>query len=643
MPINTNLLACVTNFQNNCGLHIVAHQLIHQLDAIPPNLLKSLYENFLRYYHLAEENLTLDKMKRLLQSISNPVRLEVIIGPVLRNVLQAILRSRGFKEGDALYNSTEKGAFLGPEHIFYLALQLNMSLESYEERNYERDSFREARARMMEEMGFSDENLLLGTLKILSQSNNTHWEYEYPGIEEDLAAHNIYYNLINRKLPRGFQYGGEHVESLIHWVRRAVQSSPEACELDTVLNQYESHFKNKGPSLNLGTTDSDVENNTAALSEAGTTVASVDKGISLHADGPSGYTHRVFISHRGTQKKEVAFPIMAIFSYFCGPNFAVFDEITLETGEENRTVLSKALSQSAHCLALISDDFFQSKWTVAEVDSFLEARKRGGAHSQRKIISFFIGLSPADCRSLDKNKCDDKKGALLSAEVIQDRQRIAKILSRLNGREQAEERVLGKEPLRDFILKHMPDLIENELRDRHPALLPEFNYVHPALLAYVYDEAVAYYEKANGKVNIMNLRKLIQELKARASAPPTHSSIAWKMIAGVTMMFGIFVKLIMQKKDDLELKTPFVLSYDVLPRLQTSLRTEYEQYVHLERLFDDRKIPIIDSFINLALIKEAEYKQKEKGLDRSANLEKKMKVKKYLLMSEWQAMRNFMQ
>jgi HEAT repeat protein len=52
----------------------------------------------------------------------------------------------------------------------------------------------------------------------------------------------------------------------------------------------------------------------------------------------------------------------------------------------------------------------------------------------------------------------------------------------------------------------------------------------------------------------------------------------------------------------------------VLQRLQKSLRTRYQHYTRLERLFDNNQISIADSFINLALIKETEHKAKEQGL-----------------------------
>jgi HEAT repeat protein len=60
----------------------------------------------------------------------------------------------------------------------------------------------------------------------------------------------------------------------------------------------------------------------------------------------------------------------------------------------------------------------------------------------------------------------------------------------------------------------------------------------------------------------------------------------------------------------------------VRQRLQKSLRIRYEHYTHLERLFDNTRIPIADSFINLALIKETEYKVKEQSLARD-DLEEK--------------------
>ncbi|MDF3055782.1 MAG: hypothetical protein K0Q74_1689 [Gammaproteobacteria bacterium] len=57
-----------------------------------------------------------------------------------------------------------------------------------------------------------------------------------------------------------------------------------------------------------------------------------------------------------------------------------------------------------------------------------------------------------------------------------------------------------------------------------------------------------------------------------------------------------------------------ILPLDFLQCLQARLREKYTQYDQLERLFDERKTPIVDSFINLALIKETEHKEKEKGL-----------------------------
>ncbi|MCD6040233.1 MAG: repeat protein, partial [Gammaproteobacteria bacterium] len=69
-----------------------------------------------------------------------------------------------------------------------------------------------------------------------------------------------------------------------------------------------------------------------------------------------------------------------------------------------------------------------------------------------------------------------------------------------------------------------------------------------------------------------------------------------------------------------------------LLHLKTSLPAHYQRYHQLERLFDEGKTSIVDSFINLALIKETEHKQKEKRLDRGANLveEKDENVKEFI-------------
>ncbi|MCE3238957.1 MAG: symbB [Gammaproteobacteria bacterium] len=235
-----------------------------------------------------------------------------------------------------------------------------------------------------------------------------------------------------------------------------------------------------------------------------------NKKQSLFADGHSGYTHQVFISHRGTQKKEVAFPIMAIFSYFCDPQFAAYDEVTLTLGDDNRTALSDALSRSAHCLVLISKDFFESKWTVAEVDAFLAAQE--SAKEPRKLIPLFVDILPHDCRSLDMSQYRDKHGNEIQPYEIQHRKVLAKSLGDTNGYHPGEG-----ELLRDFVLKHMPNLMENELRGKRSALLPEFrNHVDPELLAYVYDKAIIYYDKVKGKVNAANLDEFIRDIKTNA-------------------------------------------------------------------------------------------------------------------------------
>jgi HEAT repeat protein len=291
----------------------------------------------------------------------------------------------------------------------------------------------------------------------------------------------------------------------------------------------------------------------------------------LSADNVSGhFKHRVFISHRGTRKHDIAFPMMAIFSYFCGPEFAVLDRVSFGLGEENDTVISEKLLESAHCLVVITKDFFQSKWTVEEVDYFLKARKENPDNQKkRKIIPLFIGFSPAQCRSLKRSDCETD-GQPVSEEDFQKRRWAAEKLSRLSGREQHERFEASEEfeRVKSFILNQMPDLLENHLRDgSEPSLLPDLK---PGLLLYIHKKAVSYYQEVNGEVNLMNFLDLITKL-----------------------------------------------------RLQTSLRAQYAQYNHLERLFDERKTPIVDSFINLALIKETEYKKREQGLGGGANLEEK--------------------
>lgn len=321
------------------------------------------------------------------------------------------------------------------------------------------------------------------------------------------------------------------------------------------------------------------------LPEAGTPLPIASAGDmekDLYADGPSGYTHRVFISHRGTQKEEVAFPIMAIFSYFCGPHFAAFDEVTLELGEENRTVISKALSESAHCLVLVSSDFFESKWPLKEVDAFFKAIEKKGAQGQRKIIPFFIGLSPDACGSVDMSSYRNN-GEPLSEKDMQRRRRVATKLSQLSGRERVQVKA-PEESVQDFILKHMPDLIENELRGRHPALLPEFNRVDPQLMADIYKEAVAY-KKAKGKVNAWCLREFVRELKARTPQMDSpHSPLVIKhLVSGSGIGNESHVEY---GSDDLPSSTPAELFLQ-LHREKMQLLLSSQRAVHVEHRFDN--------------------------------------------------------
>jgi HEAT repeat protein/tetratricopeptide (TPR) repeat protein len=263
--------------------------------------------------------------------------------------------------------------------------------------------------------------------------------------------------------------------------------------------------------------------------------------------------------------------MMAIFSYFCGPEFAVLDRVSFGLGEENDTVISDKLLESAHCLVVITQDFFQSKWTVEEVDYFLKARKENPDNKKkRKIIPLFIGFSPAQCRSLKRSDCEID-GQSLSEEEFQKRKRIAKELSRLSGREQHERFEASEEfeRVKSFILNQIPDLLENHLREgSEPSLLPDLK---PGLLLYIHKKAMSYYQEVNGEVNLTNFLRLMTKL-----------------------------------------------------RLQDSLRIHYADYDQLERLFDERKTPIVDSFINLALISEKEYKQKEESLKEGAFIDERI-------------------
>jgi hypothetical protein len=336
----------------------------------------------------------------------------------------------------------------------------------------------------------------------------------------------------------------------------------------------------------------------------------------LHANGLSGHDHRVFISHRGTYKGELAFPMVAIFSYFCGPYFVAFDQVTLELGKDNNLVLSESLSRSAHCLVIVSKDFFESQYTVDEVDAFLTAQK--DAKEPRKLIPLFVGISPHECCLLDMSHYLDQDGNPLSPEKIHHRQMIAKKLSKTSGRQQAPD-----ESLRDFVLKQMRDLIENELRGKHSALSPKFhNKVDPQLLAYVYDKALLYYKKVNGKVNQSNLEELMRELDA--------NSIAWQMIASIMVLLGILFKLTLQlasmkeKKHKEEERSALRKENDLL--LKTLLCGIYRRQSQLENILTGVSLSLDEGhYVQFTLVKEEDQKQEEENtLSKSASREERI-------------------
>jgi hypothetical protein len=230
--ISTDNLACTTNFQNNCGLNALVHKIIKNLDRISLTALKCLYREFLNYYELDDQDLTYKQMKPLLKGMKSPIHREIILGLVLRLLLQKEVLT--YKVPDEKFiRDTIGSGLLEAEHILLLAMKFGMSVESYQANNLIEDELKVIRDERIKEKGLISANLAVDTLTLFHRNN--HWEYEEEA--EKVKRHNGYY-ATNRIQPKGFKYdAGHHLEALKNAVQHAIK---EINKIEHTLNIFES-------------------------------------------------------------------------------------------------------------------------------------------------------------------------------------------------------------------------------------------------------------------------------------------------------------------------------------------------------------------------------------------------------------------
>lgn len=267
------------------------------------------------------------------------------------------------------------------------------------------------------------------------------------------------------------------------------------------------------------------------------------------------YKHQVFISHRGSMKLPVAFPLMAIFTYFCGPKFAFFDQISFQEGAGSEEGVDVGIAASKHCIAVISKDFFHSKWTLKEVEAFLNRKKHD---ESTKVIPLFLDISPGDCENLKPELCQDKKdsdkGSKTNSKVVKARQVLAKRLC-IQGYKRNQDK---NETTKEFLLKVVFHLLKDVFED---GLLSEFKKsgVDANELAWIYEESVKFFRSQKEVVNLTGLNEFIGTLKplgslnfrpgvtktAKQAPKESHAAIAANLAAAseereaVTKVIGV--------------------------------------------------------------------------------------------------------
>lgn len=131
------------------------------------------------------------------------------------------------------------------------------------------------------------------------------------------------------------------------------------------------------------------------------------------------YKYDIFLSHASEDKDEFVRPLHKLLTE---SNINVFyDEESLKFGDKLTNELQIALVESRIILIVISNKFFEKKWTVWEkyISEFLEVE------GKTKIIPYFLNID--DMKSLYK-KCPNLMNTLGLSSKKHDVSMTAKLL-----------------------------------------------------------------------------------------------------------------------------------------------------------------------------------------------------------------------
>ena len=148
------------------------------------------------------------------------------------------------------------------------------------------------------------------------------------------------------------------------------------------------------------------------------------------------HCHEIFICHSGEIKNEAGFPLMAMFSYFCGEDFSFFDQASLSQGKRAQPEILQAVSSSRLLLVILSKSFFKSNYTLDELETFLNRNKEsfGSELLNTTIVPIFYEISPDTCNDLPDELCLQEASSIDSRSIAEKR-KLAKQLIEFTGRE----------------------------------------------------------------------------------------------------------------------------------------------------------------------------------------------------------------
>lgn len=171
-------LVDAAGFQNNCGLEQLGRLVVKNIDNISPDALKSLHAKFLEFYGLPA-TFTESNLVTALKSLRNPVQRDVLLGPVLRNMLPA-------SDFAYLHNSSET---LTDEAVAKLANSFGFQVASYarrEDGSLSADQMSVAQTLANPRAG----RTITDILRLVCEKD--HWLAEEKN-EREQKAHNRYY------------------------------------------------------------------------------------------------------------------------------------------------------------------------------------------------------------------------------------------------------------------------------------------------------------------------------------------------------------------------------------------------------------------------------------------------------------------